>query len=194
MMACVTPKSERHLIHRGRKFDFEKVAFTNSAGHRVEREVVRHPGAVVILPIIRAPEGDRIVMIRNERFALDRTLWELPAGTREKGEDPSVTAARELIEETGFAAGSITSLGAFYTTPGMTDELMHAFVAENLSIARQKLEEDERIEPRVVPVHEVLDLLDQGELVDGKSMVTILLALRRGIIADAGGRAGAKGS
>jgi hypothetical protein len=72
----------------------------------------------------------------------------------------------------------------------MTDELMHAFVAETLSKSRQMLEEDERIEPRVVPVHEVLDLLDQGELVDGKSMVTILMALRRGIIVDVAGRMG----
>jgi len=182
MMACVTPTSERHLIHHGRKFDFEKVIFTNSAGRRVEREVVRHPGAVVILPIIRAPEGDRIVMIRNLRFALDRTLWELPAGTREAGEDPSVTAGRELIEETGYAAARIDSLGAFYTTPGMTDELMHAFVAEDLTLTRQKLEEDERIEPRVVPVDEVLRMLDRGDLIDGKSMVTILVAVRRGIL------------
>ncbi len=190
MMACVTPTSERHLIHHGRKFDFEKVVFTNSAGHRVEREVVRHPGAVVILPIIRAPKGDQIVMIRNLRFALDTTLWELPAGTREAGEDPAVTAGRELIEETGYAAGAIRPLGAFYTTPGMTDELMHAFVAEDLSVSRQKLEEDERIEPRVVPVDQVVEMLDRGELIDGKSMVTVLTALRRGIIS---GRAWGKG-
>ncbi len=189
-MACVTPKSERHLIHRGRKFDFEKVTFTNSSGRRVEREVVRHPGAVVILPIIRAAEGDKVVMIRNERFALDRTLWELPAGTREQGEEPARTAARELIEETGHSAGRIESLGAFFTTPGMTDELMHAFVAEDLTVTRQKLEEDERIEPRVVPVDQVLHMLDQGELVDAKSMVTILVALRQGILTD---RARARG-
>ncbi len=185
-MPGVTDSSERHLIHHGKKFDFEMVAFTNAAGRRVEREVVRHPGAVVILPVLRAGGADSIVMIRNDRFTLDRTLWELPAGTREVGEEPAATALRELTEETGYIAPRVESLGSFYTTPGMTDEVMHAFVARDLTLSRTRLEEDERIEPRVVPVHEVLALLDSGELVDAKSMVTILVALRRGIISDAG--------
>lgn len=191
-MPGVNGSRERQLIHRGKKFDFEMVAFTNDAGRRVEREVVRHPGAVVILPLVVVDGVASIVMIRNSRFTLDQTLWELPAGTREAGEEPSATALRELTEETGFEADAVEPLAAFYTTPGMTDELMHAFVARDLRAASTRLEEDERIEPRVVPVHEVVSMVDRGEIVDGKSMVTILLALRRGII-EGGARAAGPG-
>jgi ADP-ribose pyrophosphatase len=174
---------ERQLIHRGKKFDFEMVSFTNDAGKRVDREVVRHPGAVVILPLVRVEGVDSIVMIRNARFTLEQTLWELPAGTREAGEEPAVTAGRELTEETGWVAGRIEPLVWFYTTPGMTDEKMFAFVARDLTESRTRLEEDERIEPRVVPVDEVMGMVDRGEIVDGKSLVTLLTAVRVGIIA-----------
>lgn len=177
------PNSERRLIHKGVKFDFEQVTFRGGDGRVVRREVVRHPGAVVILPLLDARGPDqRIVMIRNQRFTLERELWELPAGTMEPPESPAKTAERELEEETGYSTRQIRPLGTFFTTPGMTDELMHAFVATDLSRVPQRLEEDERIRVEVVSVDRAFELLDQGDLMDAKSMLTLLLAKRRGLI------------
>ena len=175
--------SERTLIHKGVKFDFEQVTFTGADGRVVRREVVRHPGAVVILPLLDpAGRDQRIVMIRNQRFALERELWELPAGTMEPPEPPADTARRELGEETGYSAGTVGVIGTFLTTPGMTDELMHAFVATDLTKVPQRLEEDERIKVEVVSVSRAFQLLDSGELQDAKSMLTLLLAQRLGLI------------
>jgi len=175
--------SERRLIHKGVKFDFEQVTFTGADGRSVRREVVRHPGAVVILPLLGLPGPSReIVMIRNQRFTLELELWELPAGTMEPPEPPADTARRELEEETGYSAGNVQPLGTFLTTPGMTDELMHAFVASDLSRVPQRLEEDERIKIEVVSVEKAFALLDSGELQDAKSMLTLLLARRKGLI------------
>lgn len=175
--------SERTLIHKGVKFDFEQVTFRRADGREVRREVVRHPGAVVILPLLDPPGPDqRIVMIRNQRFTLERELWELPAGTMEPPEPPHLTAVRELEEETGYSAGKVRPIGTFFTTPGMTDELMHAFVATDLSRVPQRLEEDERIRVEVLSVADAFGLLDSAELRDAKSMLTLLLARRQGLI------------
>jgi ADP-ribose pyrophosphatase len=180
----MTPQGERTLIHRGKKFDLEMLRFTSASGRPIQREVVRHRGAVCILPILRtAPDHPpRIVMIRVHRFTLAQDLWELPAGTLEPNELPASCAARELIEETGYRADAITPLGSFYTTPGMTDERMHAFAAAGLTHVGQKLEEDEQIQPRLVTPAHALELLDSGELVDAKSIVTLTLALRKGLL------------
>lgn len=178
-------QSERTLLHHGKKFDLEMVRFTSASGRTIQREVVRHGGAVCILPILQSTSdpAPRIVMIRVHRFTLARDLWELPAGTIEPAEPPHACAARELIEETGYRADSITSLGSFYTTPGMTDERMHAFAATGLTHVGQRLEEDEQIQPKLLTTAEALALLDSGELMDAKSIVTLTLALRKGLIA-----------
>ena len=176
-------QSEREIIFQGAKFDFERISYLSSKGKRIQREVVRHPGAVCILPLLETPgQPLRIVMIRNQRPALGEELWELPAGTLEPPEPPDQCAARELIEETGFRAGRIAPIGAFYTTPGMTDELMRSFLATDLTEVGQQLEEDERIRPIALPVEEVFAMLDRGELMDGKSMVTLMLAVRLGLL------------
>jgi len=170
---------ERRLIHRGKKFDFESVRFVGRDGREIVREMVRHPGAVVVVPIFA---DGRVGLIRNRRFTVGRSLWELPAGTLEAGEPPAECARRELQEETGYDAGSIEPLGRFYTTPGMTDELMHAFAATSLTHVGRRLEEDEDIEVEPTPASEALALVDSGELMDAKSMLGLLLARRRGLL------------
>lgn len=182
----MNPSGERTLIHKGKKFDFELLTFPGAGGAPISREVVRHPGAVCILPIIEGPEGLNVVLIRNRRFALGRELWELPAGTLEPPEAPASCAARELIEETGFQASEIIPLGTFYTTPGMTDELMHAFAARGLSQVGQRLEVDEQIVTHTLPLHEVFAMLDRGELMDAKSIVTLTLGQRQGMLKERG--------
>lgn len=178
----MTHFGERTLIHRGKKFDFEMLRYRSASGKTIEREVVRHPGAVCILPILAEAGSDRLVMIRNRRYALGVELLEFPAGTLEKGEDPAACAGRELIEETGYRAAEVIPLGSFYTTPGMTDEVMHAFAARGLSHVGQRLEEDEQIRVELLGVEAALGLLDRGEFRDAKSMVTLMLGLRRGLV------------
>jgi ADP-ribose pyrophosphatase len=170
---------ERTVLCKGRKFDFERVVYAAPDGGRIEREVVRHPGAVVIVPVL---DDGRIVLIRNRRYAVGTTLWELPAGTLEAGEDPAHCAARELTEETGFRARTIDPLGSFYTTPGLTDELMHAFCARGLTEVGQALEPGEEIEVHPVPRADAIRMLDDGDLMDAKSMLALLLAQRRGFL------------
>ncbi len=179
-------ESERILLHKGAKFDLERVTVLARSGKPVQREVIRHPGAVCVLPILdpESPGAEhRVVAISNVRPALGRSLIELCAGTLEPGEDPALCAGRELIEETGYQAEQITPIGTFYTTPGMTDELMHAFVATGLTHVGQDLEADEDIEVLTLTLSRTLELIDSGEFADAKSILTVLLALRQNLIA-----------
>lgn len=139
----------------------------------------------MILPLLDGPEGRRIVMIRNRRPAVGATLWELPAGTMEPPEAPSSCAARELVEETGYEAATIEPLGRFYSTPGMTDEVMWSFVATGLRQVGQRLEADEEMTVEAVSPRLVLEMIDRGEIMDGKTIASVLLGHRRGLLGDA---------
>ncbi len=162
--------------HRGRLFSVQVLTWTDGAGRTVRREVVRHPGAVLVVPIL--PDG-RIVMIRNHRVAVGGRLWELPAGTLEAGEDPARAAARELQEETGYRAGSVERLAEFYTSPGFCDELMRVFVARGLEPVERRLEPGEDIEVEILAPPAVLSMIERGEIKDGKSIAALLLWARR---------------
>jgi len=175
------PKVFRTLIHKGRKFNFEFCRVLEGNGSQ-DREVVRHPGAVVLLPILGSGLEAKVLLIRNWRIALETWSLELPAGTMEPPELPVSCAARELVEETGYKAATLIPLTRFHTSPGLSDESMWAFVATDLTHVGQDLEDDERIEVVPVSVSECLRLIASGELCDAKSMVTILLALRQGML------------
>jgi ADP-ribose pyrophosphatase len=172
----------RTTIFKGAKYDFEQVTLRTPAGKTIQRQCVRHPGAVVILPLLETPAGPAVIFVRNQRFSIGGALLELPAGTREHGEVPALTAGRELIEETGYRAATITPLIRFYTTPGMTDELMWAYAATGLTHVGQALEEDELLVPEVVPAGEALRRAMAGEIEDGKSVLTLLLARARDLL------------
>lgn len=174
---------ERTTLCKGARFDFERLAWRAPDGSRVEREMVRHPGAVVVVPVL---DDGRIVLIRNRRIIVGATLWELPAGTLEPGEDPARCAARELEEETGYRARTIEPLASFYTTPGMTDERMRAFCARGLRHIGQSLDPGEEIEARPVTREHAMQMLDTGQLVDAKSMLALLLAERNGLVGPGG--------
>lgn len=163
----------------GRKFSVERLTIHTPAGKSLEREVIRHPGAVVVVPIM--PDR-RIVLVRVFRHALAMPQVECCAGTLDPRETPERCAARELIEETGYEAASLIPLASFWTTPGMTDERMHAFVASGLTHVGQKLEEDESIEVLLVEAGEALAMVERGEISDGKSMLALMLAERRGLL------------
>lgn len=153
-----------------RLFAVEHREYPGADGTTVERDVVIHPGAVVILPIL--PDG-RIVMIRNYRHSVEQELCELPAGTREPDETPEVTARRELEEETGYRAASIAPLATFYTSPGVMNEEMHAFLATGLEEVGQNLMADEEIRVEPVTRDETRRRLVEGEIHDGKSLAVL---------------------
>jgi ADP-ribose pyrophosphatase len=149
-------------------------------GNRAEREIVRHPGAVAMVPIL--PTGE-VLLVRQYRTAAQRVLLEIPAGTLEPGEDPRIAAARELQEETGYKPGKLVRLGAEFTAPGYTTEIIYLFVATELESARLDADDDEFIEVVRLPFEEALRQVIAGEIPDGKTQVALLLTaemLRRG--------------
>jgi ADP-ribose pyrophosphatase len=142
-----------------------------ASGKVVSRDVVEHPGAVTVLPIL---DRDRVCLIRNFRVAVGRALLELPAGTLEVGEDPALCAARELVEETGYRAGRIERACEFFMSPGILNERMHLFLAHDLVLGEMELEEGEEIERVVVSWDEAMRLVRAGEVQDAKSLVGLL--------------------
>lgn len=159
----------------GKKIRLELRAVPGRDSTPREREIVVHPGAVVILPIL--PDG-RVLMIRNHRPAAGKILLELPAGTRDPGEPPDVTAARELTEETGYRAGTLTPIGSFYSSPGVMTEKLHVYLAENLVEDEAALEDDEDITLAPLTMDDLLAAIDDGTLEDGKSIAALLLHQR----------------
>jgi ADP-ribose pyrophosphatase len=163
-------------IYEGRviKVRVDEVEIKN--GMNVRREVVEHPGAVVIVPVDN--EG-RILWERQYRYAANRYLMELPAGTLEVGEDPEVCARRELIEEVGFAGGDWKLLGRYYTAPGFCTEYMHCFLATNLTPEYAAGDDDEEIEVVPLTFDETMKLIDDGGVEDAKSLAAMHLYLRK---------------
>ncbi len=153
-----------------RLFKVIRKTMVSPNGVSITREVVVHPGAVVIVPVL---DDGQLVLIRNIRHAVDEELWELPAGTREAGEKPMETAARELEEETGYRAGLLTPLIEFYTSPGLLTERMHAYVATELKFVGQKLEEGEQITVKPVKSENVERMLMVGDIQDGKTLAAL---------------------
>src|SRR5688572_22972837 len=133
---------EKQVIYDGKKVRLEVHHLESDEGKRSKREVVVHPGAVVVLPLL---DDGRIMLIRARRYAVGQNLVELPAGTLEKGEAPMNAAGRELLEETGYLAKRIKIIGTFFTSPGILSEKMYAFAAYDLQQKEQALEEDEEI-------------------------------------------------
>jgi ADP-ribose pyrophosphatase len=158
-------------VFQGVRFDVHAVQVPGSEGRTVRREVVVHPGAVAILPLLG---DDQVVLIHNERVAAGQRLWELPAGTLEPTELPEVCAARELVEETGYRAGRIAELLRFYTTPGFCNEFMYAYLAEDLRHVGQELDEGETIHVQPVAIAEALSMVHDGRIVDGKTIAVLL--------------------
>ncbi len=169
-------------LHAGRSYDFVELSVDHPDGQRRTKPMVRHRGAACIVPLLETPAGPAVVMVRNDRVTIESFLLELPAGGIDAGEDPAAAAARELEEETGYRAATVEPLARFYTTPGLTDELMHAFVARGLTHVGQKLEPYEVLTVHPVPVADLLVMMDRGELADGKTVCSLLIALRRGLL------------
>ena len=144
-------------------------------GHRTRREIVEHPGAVAIL----AWDGERLAVVRQWRHATGRALLEIPAGTLEPDEPASETARRELAEECGLAAATWEEGPTFFTAPGFCTELMHLFMATDLTDAPSLADPDEQLEPAWLSLPDALSALDDGRIADAKSMAGISWLVRR---------------
>ncbi len=136
-----------------------------------ERAVVRHPGAVVILPVL---DDGRVCLIRNRRISVDEELIELPAGALEPGEDPQIAAARELREETGYTASRWRRLHTFYLSPGILDERMHLFLAQELTEGSAQREPNEEIANLLAPWSEAVQMVFDERIRDAKTIVGLL--------------------
>lgn len=159
------------LLLKTERFNVVRDSFVTSSGQTKSREIVRHPGAVVIVP--RLSDGS-VCLIRNYRLSVKQTLIELPAGTLEKHETPQSQAERELIEETGYRAGSMQPLLSFYLSPGILDEQMHVFLATDLRPGEAAREVGEEITNLVVPWQEAIAMIFRGEIHDAKTIAALL--------------------
>ncbi|MEO0408680.1 MAG: NUDIX hydrolase [Cyanobacteria bacterium P01_A01_bin.135] len=165
------------LRYQGRKFSYEVNRLRLPNGVEGEWECIRHPGGAVAVPLTAAGE---LVMVRQYRFAAQGRLLEFPAGTIEPNETPESTVEREIQEETGYRASQWQKLGQFYLAPGYSDEIIYAFLAQDL----EKLEippsqdEDEDIEVVLIMPQELEQAICDGVAVDAKSIACLLMAQR----------------
>lgn len=159
------------MIYQGRVFGLRRDEVVEPSGLRATREVITHPGSVVVLPVL--PDG-RIVMIRQYRHATRQYLWELVAGRKEPAETPKQGAARELLEETGYRAKRFKVFLDVFPTPGFLEERMYLLMAEGLTAGEAQPEEDEKIEVRAYRVNELKQMIKSGQLRDAKSIAGIL--------------------
>lgn len=154
-------------VFDGRILKVEVDRLVEPSGQEVEREVVRHPGSVVLIAL--TPE-ERMLFVRQYRYAVDEHLLEVPAGTLEPGEDIEDAARRELAEETGYRARKLEKLSEFYPAPGFTDECMHLYFAWDLQPGQPSPDEDEVLELVEVSLDEALTL---ENVKDAKTLVAI---------------------
>jgi ADP-ribose pyrophosphatase len=167
------------VLQRYRIFAIVEQALRLPSGRTVVRQVVQHPGAVVIIPQL---EDSRLVLIAQYRFAVGATLLEFPAGTLEAGEAPLACARRELIEETGYRAEHWRALGILYPSPGYCDETQYLFVATGLVPEHAAGDEDEILEVKGLTVQEVERAIASGALVDAKSIAAYARAKLQGVL------------
>ena len=169
---------ERREIWRGSvgRFGEEDVLLPDS--RRFTLGILKHPGACAVVPLL---DDGRVLLLRQYRHAVRQTLWEIPAGKLDHGEDREVCARRELKEETGYDAGQLISLGTICVTPGYSDEKIHLYLARKLTAGAQALSDNESIVCETLPLAEAVAMAEQGEISDAKTAIALLRA--RGVFA-----------
>ncbi|MCA9581630.1 MAG: NUDIX hydrolase [Myxococcales bacterium] len=163
--------SNRAFTGRMIHVDVDTVTLPN--GRDVPLEIVRHPGAAAIVPV---DDQGNVILVRQYRYAADGYILEIPAGKLDAGEPPATCAPRELLEETGYVAESMTPLGFIYASPGFTDERIWLFLARGLRFEKQALEADEVLDVETMPFAKAVALAEAGGIEDGKSIAGLLRA------------------
>src|SRR6266699_2605572 len=166
----------RRRIYSGRVVHLDVDSVRYPDGSTGELEMLRHPGAAAVIPFASDPRGadPTVLLIRQYRYATGGSLFEIPAGRLDPGEDPEQCARRELQEEVGVTAGRLERLTTIWTTPGFTDERIHLFWAADLTADKHAREPDEFIEVMPKPLSEALSLIRDGVICDAKTVVGIL--------------------
>jgi ADP-ribose diphosphatase len=161
-------------VYDGNVFDVDRDKVQMPNGREVTVDIVRHPKSVVLIPV---PEPGRVILIRQYRYAVNAFLWELPAGSVDKGESPEQAARRECHEEIGQVPGTIVRLAAMYPTPGYCDEEMVFFRLSNLEEPTEPaaMDEDEDIEARTFELREARDMVRRGEITDMKTVAGLAM-------------------
>jgi ADP-ribose pyrophosphatase len=161
-------------IFRGPIFSLVSEEVVEPQNIRVRRDIIRHPGAIVVLAVDDSKGAPWVLLERQFRYAAEAFLWELPAGRIEPGENKLAAAKRELLEETGFTANKWRKALWFYPSPGFLDETMNVFLAQGLKPGKAQPEEDERITVRFFPLQQAVQMAMSGKIIDGKSIASIL--------------------
>lgn len=179
-MSANTPMRETTL-HTRRAFDGHLVKLDVldvrlPDGNTSQREIVQHPGAVAMIPL---DDNQNVLLVRQFRTAADDVILEIPAGTLYPGEDPKACAIRELQEETGYKPNKIEPLDGIYTAPGYTTEFIHLFLTTELVESTLEADADEFIEVVRIPLAEAIRRVEQGEILDGKTVTGLLRVARK---------------
>lgn len=165
----------REEIYKGHVIDVYRDTLRTAEGHELKRDLVAHKGAVVILAV----DGEELLFVRQYRYPAEQELLECVAGGLEPGEDPATAADRELQEEIGFKAGRLTKLSAFYSAPGFCNELLHLYLAEELTPSKLPGDEDEQIEVVRLTLPAALAMARSGEIRDAKTLAALLFWVSR---------------
>jgi 8-oxo-dGTP pyrophosphatase MutT (NUDIX family) len=171
------------LVHQGHIWHVAVARFESPDGETFERDVVRSPGAVAAVPLLFDAEGNpSVVLVRQYRAAFDELVLEIPAGMRDVPDEPTVvTAARELVEEVGLAAGRLEPMHAFYPSAGMTNSVLHLFLATELTVVDRETHGPEEAHSEVVhlPLGDAMAMVESGEIRDAKTIIGLLLVERQ---------------
>ena len=167
-----TRRLSARTVYSGRVFNVIRERWRFGDLPPVDREVIRHPGSVVIVPVL---DRDRLVLIRQFRVTIRRRLWELPAGTRGAGESLRRCATRELVEETGYRARRMRLIARFLPSPGFCAETMYLFVAWHLIAGKRHPADDDPISTHVVPFKKVAAMIQRGLVLDAKTIIGVTL-------------------
>jgi ADP-ribose pyrophosphatase len=145
-------------------------------GREATREVVEHPGAVAMVPLLK--DGS-VVLVRQFRQPAGEVLLEIPAGTLQPGEEPEECARRELREEIGYEPGRLERMFSSYLAPGYSCEMLHVFLATELNPAEGNMDEDEMVKPEVLPLEDAVKMISTGEIKDAKTICGLLIVKER---------------
>ncbi len=161
----------RRSVYQGRAVNLSVDRLRLPNGQVIEREILHHTGSAVIIPML---DSRSLILIRQFRYSVGGYIWEFPAGTNSSRESPLQCAKRELEEETGFTAKKFRKLLTFYPTPGVSTEIMHLYLATELTRTQSKLEEDEILHAKIFRIPEIDRMIKSGKITDGKTILGFL--------------------
>ena len=169
-MSEIFRTKKSRVIYRGPFFSLREYLIEFPNGEEKTRIILEHPGAVAAVPLL---DDGRIIMVRQYRKAVDRITLEIPAGKQEEGEEPEKCIRRELIEETGYRAGRLRHLRSYYPSFGISSEIIHVYLAEDLQPADRPGGDESFLERVILPLDEVKEMIEAGKIMDSKTIIGI---------------------